>query len=242
MLSKLRHQSSRFYVFTGTSIAFGVISACLLVPTLWSSSLQLAKVADIEAGKLPTSNWVVIDDGKLLWNDAFQMIGGFSRQYIVPVVSSEWQTGQPVSAFAVVSVEEGGKMGDYETIQGICVLTGLDSEIKKQIDGHVSFKAAERHIMVQHGTDPGMDRNLGLVLCGICFLTAVAAVFLYNDAPKSNKEPVSVTPDVAVEPEPAPAEAVAVEAVPDTSAAETNTGDISAWLRERGIDYEDNKS
>jgi hypothetical protein len=244
MLDKLTNQSSRFYLFAGTSIAFGAISVCLLIPTLWSSKLELVKVADLEKGTLPSSNWVMIDDGKLLWNDSFQMIERFSRKYVVPVVSSQWQPGQPVAVFAVMPVEDGDEMGDYETIQGVCRLTGLDNQVEEQIAGHVEFEAADRHIMVQHGTDPGMDRNLGLVLCGVCFLTAVAAIFLYTDNPEPKHEPVIVTHEVKSESEPeaetALADAVVAEAVPADSA--TNPEEVANWLRDRGIQYEDSNA
>jgi hypothetical protein len=94
---------------------------------------EALSVASLEAGQGPSARWVQVT-GRLLREDRIIWPGRETREMYVPLVSPDWQPGQPVAVFVRAREDYYGQPGrlrdhDEPAVTGMVDRSELDSQL-----------------------------------------------------------------------------------------------------------------
>ena len=182
----------------------------------------------LEAGEERASDWVQVS-GHLLWDDCWGWGDEFSPEYYVPVVSSSWRRGDPVTVFALYSESEAEQAEDFATVQGMVCLTGpVQAAFEEQ-----GPAPAEGAFVVDLNRSPSSHRTFALPLMLIGLLMTVGSLFLYNSQPEQDPFAALALNEPA-EPQPHDAETSQPPAKDWTSPPDADTGCenvVQEWLK-----------
>jgi hypothetical protein len=200
-MQELEAQPAYFHRFLWGGVGLLAVGAWMA----WTSNsaerdgLCRLPLESLEAGQERTSDWVQVA-GKLLWDDCCGWGDEYSPEYYVPVVSSSWRRGDPVTVYALYSRSEAEQAEDFATVQGMVPLTGLPGPVQTAFEEEGPIPA-EGAFVVDLNRSPSSHRAFAIPLMLIGLLMTVGSLFLYKPQPEQTDPNSAITLNDPAEPQ-----------------------------------------
>ncbi len=143
----------------------------------------LVSAVELEAGQVPRAHWLEVK-GNVLVDDAIAWEDRGAAVYFVPIVSEEWQPGQPIGAYLKANEEAIRKIAQQKRIRGLSAWFQLPGPIRVAFEKK-DRAPAEGYLMVDANLDPKSSSLLGAgALLAACVCMVVGCGIWFYQAPR----------------------------------------------------------